>query len=72
MAPMFETARERRALAEVYASISDSNFSHEVLAARPQDLAVMRVSDVGWSDLGDPARVLATLAHLGVESELAA
>lgn len=61
IAPLFETARERRALAEVYASISDANFSHEVLAARPQDLAVMRVSDVGWSYLGDPARVLATL-----------
>ena len=67
----FETTRERRALAELYSRIDDSNFSHEVLAARPQDLAVMRVADVGWSDLGEPARVLATLAHLGVQTELA-
>lgn len=67
----FETTRERPALAELYSRIDDSNFSHEVLAARPQDLAVMRVADVGWSDLGEPARVLATLAHLGVQSELA-
>jgi mannose-1-phosphate guanylyltransferase len=71
VAPAFESGHERNALAHVYASISDSNFSHEVLAARPQDLAVMRVGDVGWSDLGDPARVLATLARLGVQSQIA-
>ena len=60
----FETARERRALAELYAKIDDVNFSQEVLAARPQDLAVMRVGDVGWSDLGDPARVLLSECNL--------
>jgi len=58
-------------LAEVYSRIDDSNFSHQVLAARPQDLMVMRVGDVGWSDLGEPNRVLSTIARLGVESELA-
>jgi mannose-1-phosphate guanylyltransferase len=68
LAPAFETTSERKALAELYSRIDDSNFSHEVLAVRPQDLAVMRVADVGWSDLGEPARVLATLAHLGVQS----
>jgi mannose-1-phosphate guanylyltransferase len=67
----FETTRERIALAELYSKIDDVNFSQQVLAARPQDLAVMRVGDVGWSDLGDPARVLSTLALLGVQSELA-
>jgi len=71
LTPLFETAREPRALAELYSSIDDVNYSHEVLAARPQDLAVMRVGDVGWSDLGDPARVLSTLAIIGVQSELA-
>ena len=67
----FETAAEPKALAQLYSKISDTNFSHEVLAARPQDLAVMRVGDVGWSDLGEPARVLATLAQLGMQSQLA-
>ncbi|HEU4506611.1 MAG TPA: sugar phosphate nucleotidyltransferase [Pyrinomonadaceae bacterium] len=71
LTPLFETTRERRALAELYSRIGDVNYSHEVLAARPQDLAVMRVGDVGWSDLGDPARVLSTLALIGVQSELA-
>jgi hypothetical protein len=31
----------------------------------------MRVGEVGWSDLGEPARVLATLARMGVQTELA-
>jgi len=65
--PAFETA----ALAELYSRIDDSNFSHQVLAVRPEDLMVMRVGDVGWSDLGEPKRVLSTLARIGVESELA-
>lgn len=67
LAPKFETA----ALAELYSRIGEINFSQEVLAQRPQDLAVMRVGDVGWSDLGEPARVLATLAHMGIQSQLA-
>jgi len=67
----FQTVAERKALAELYSRIPDSNFSHDVLAKRPQDLAVMRVGDVGWSDLGEPSRVLATLAHMGVQSQLA-
>lgn len=71
LTPAFESWLEHKALARLYSRINDTNFSHEVLAARPQDLAVMRVGDVGWSDLGEPSRVLATLAHLGVQSELA-
>lgn len=66
----FRTAAERLALAEVYSQIEDSNFSHQVLEARPEDLMVMRVGDVGWSDLGEPNRVLSTLARLGVQSHL--
>jgi len=65
--PEFESG----ALAELYSRIDDSNFSHQVLAVRPEDLMVMRVGDVGWSDLGEPNRVLSTLARIGVESELA-
>ena len=67
----FRKATERKALAELYSQIEDSNFSHQVLAVRPEDLMVMRVGDVGWSDLGEPNRVLSTLARLGVQSHLA-
>jgi len=62
----FETATERKALHALYSRIQESNFSKEVLAARAEDLTVMRVGDVGWSDLGEPARVLSTLARIGV------
>ena len=67
----FETAYEQRVLAGVYSRIEESNFSHQVLAARPEDPMVMRVGDVGWSDLGEPSRVLSALARNGVQSELA-
>lgn len=67
----FETPKERRALREVYSQIPESNFSHAVLATRPQDLTVLRVGDVGWNDLGEPSRVLSTLARMGIESQLA-
>ena len=70
IASTFRTVAERHALAELYSRIEDSNFSQQVLEARPEDLMVMRVGDVGWSDLGEPNRVLSTLARLGVQSRL--
>ena len=69
--PTFEAPAEREGLYELYSKIQVSNFSHEVLSTRSEDLAVMRVGDVGWSDLGEPARVLATLAQIGVRTEMA-
>jgi mannose-1-phosphate guanylyltransferase len=69
--PAFETTAEHEALAELYAQMKETNFSHEVLAVRPEDLMVMRVADVGWSDLGEPNRVLSTLAQIGMQSHLA-
>jgi len=32
------------------------------------DLAVLAVSEVGWSDWGEPQRVLTTLARLNIET----
>ncbi|HEY0727567.1 MAG TPA: sugar phosphate nucleotidyltransferase [Pyrinomonadaceae bacterium] len=68
---LYATFTGSETLAQIYSQIEDSNFSHQVLAARPEDLMVMRVGDVGWSDLGEPNRVLSTLAHIGIESQLA-
>ena len=67
----FETRDEPHAVRALYSNIDDSNFSHEVLAKRAEDLMVLRVGDVGWSDLGEPARVLSTLARLGMQTEMA-
>jgi hypothetical protein len=38
-----------------------TNFSDEVLSARPSDLVVIRAHGLGWSDLGEPGRVLSML-----------
>jgi mannose-1-phosphate guanylyltransferase len=65
--PSFETATEFKQLQELYSCIPSTNFSHEVLALLPDDLAVMKVDKVGWSDLGEPSRVLQTLARAGVQ-----
>ncbi len=69
--PVLGTADEAAAIENVYSSIAPSNFSHEVLANRASDLSVMAVKNVGWSDWGDPSRVLSTLARIGIETEWA-
>jgi len=33
---------------------------------RPQDLAVLRATGLGWSDLGEPGRVLSVLGRKGL------
>ena len=68
--PALGTIHEKAAVKQIYAKLPEMNFSHEVLARRPNDLAVMRVSDVEWTDLGEPTRVLSTLASVGRRTEL--
>lgn len=55
------------ALATVYASIRSSCFSNDVLAMRPRDLGVLPAKGLGWSDLGEPGRVLSVLARKGIQ-----
>ena len=71
IAPTFGTDLEEQTLNNLYSWIPSSNFSHEVLAARPEDLTVMQVSDVGWSDLGEPKRVFSALQRMGVQTQWA-
>jgi hypothetical protein len=59
---------EDELVAGVYARVASTDFSKAVLQRRPADLAVLPVSGVGWNDLGDPARVLAT--RLRAQGEL--
>jgi mannose-1-phosphate guanylyltransferase len=53
---------EGRGLHEVYARIPATNFSDEVLSKRPSDLTVLPARGLGWSDLGEPQRVLSALS----------
>jgi hypothetical protein len=64
--------REAAAVDALYAKLRESNFSQEVLAAQPSRLVVLPVTGMEWSDWGDPARVLGSLARIGVQPEWAA
>jgi mannose-1-phosphate guanylyltransferase len=65
----FSTVKEADVLSALYAVIPSSSFSDDVLSVRPNGLAVMRGSGFGWSDLGEPCRVLSALARKGPKAE---
>jgi len=65
----FGTAAEERSINSLYKLIGEINFSSEVLEKVSEELLVMRVGEVGWSDWGEPQRVLGTLSNLGVKPE---
>jgi mannose-1-phosphate guanylyltransferase len=58
------TETRSSALREIYAKIPATNFSNEVLSARPSDLTVLPACGLGWSDLGEPQRVLSAIPKL--------
>jgi mannose-1-phosphate guanylyltransferase len=65
-AQQFGASAEAKAIEELYAPMSEVNFSHQVLALRPKRLAVLKVTGVRWNDLGEPKRVMASLDMAGV------
>ena len=69
VAKLFGTRREDAAVRAIYDWLVDTNFSSEVLEQSSDRLLVMRVSDVGWSDLGEPQRVIGALESLGLQPQ---
>ena len=65
----FGTYAEKATMRSLYAWINDVNFSSEVLEKATDELYVLRVGDVVWSDWGEPHRVLGTLTNLGVQAD---
>jgi mannose-1-phosphate guanylyltransferase len=65
----FSSPAEREAISSLYAGISSSGFSDVVLSACTDGLAVLRCSGLGWSDLGEPVRVLSVLSRKSPRSE---
>lgn len=65
----FGTNAEKAVIRSIYAWISEVNFSGEDLQKSADELYVLRVSDVIWSDLGEPQRVLGTLSSIGVKTD---
>lgn len=58
------TAREDEAARVVYGRLATTDFSSGVLQPRADDLAVLPVTGIGWNDLGEPVRVVATQRRL--------
>jgi hypothetical protein len=66
LSPFFGTPAETNLIERLYARLVEVNFSHQVLALRPERLAVLKVIDVKWNDLGEPKRVMASLNVAGI------
>ena len=72
----FFTAYERPVLSDLYSGIRCASFSQDVLSVHPNNLAVLRATGLGWSDLGELGRVLSVLERkrrpdrLGVQTRL--
>lgn len=64
--PALGTPGEGEAVRALYAVLPPMNFSDQILAGSPPNLAVLPVHGVGWSDWGDSERVLAALAQMGI------
>jgi mannose-1-phosphate guanylyltransferase len=65
----FSTASEGTALRRLYSGIPSASFSQDVMSVRPDNLAVLCATGLGWSDLGEPGRVLSVLERRGAETE---
>jgi mannose-1-phosphate guanylyltransferase len=61
---MSDPERETRAMTLAYAALEPADFSKEAISANAENFALLRLGEVGWSDLGDPARVRALMAAL--------
>jgi mannose-1-phosphate guanylyltransferase len=52
------SASERACVERLYRTLPASDFSKDILAKRPENLAVLPVNGVSWEDLGRPGRIL--------------
>jgi mannose-1-phosphate guanylyltransferase len=57
--------REDNVLQEIYKDMPMHNFSSELLARVNDQVAVIKLRDVRWSDWGRPERIVSTLGSLG-------
>jgi mannose-1-phosphate guanylyltransferase len=51
----------------LYKNLPSVDFSRDVLSVQAQRLVVSRMGETGWSDLGQPKRVLAAIRRAGLE-----
>jgi mannose-1-phosphate guanylyltransferase len=53
----------------LYETLDPVDFSRDVLARSPAELAVMNTGPVGWSDLGEPERVISLVSRLELKCD---
>ncbi len=70
--PVLGTASEESRVKALYTRLQSVDFSSEIIAKVPVNLAVLPVRGVNWSDLGEPARVMDTLVRMGQRPRWAA
>ncbi|HEV2202006.1 MAG TPA: sugar phosphate nucleotidyltransferase [Bryobacteraceae bacterium] len=63
-----EPAMSSKIMKTIYDRLPTTDFSRSVLGASPEKLGVLNLGDVGWSDLGDPGRVLRMWSETGTEN----
>jgi mannose-1-phosphate guanylyltransferase len=63
------TTFEEKTIERLYAGLRSTGFSERVLAEHPVNLAVLPVRGVEWSDLGEPRRVMDTIARTGIRPQ---
>lgn len=56
-------------LETIYERLGVADFSKLVLSKTSERLGVWCLGDVGWSDLGDPGRLITALSDTGIENE---
>lgn len=61
-------AIEAEFMRHVYHQLAPADFSKQVLSVSTQKLAVANIGDIGWSDLGDPQRLITTLFESGIQN----
>jgi mannose-1-phosphate guanylyltransferase len=66
------TSWEEASLRKVYSHLPSTDFANDVLKTRTSNLAVLPLDGVGWNDLGEPRRVMATLDRIGARPAWAA
>ncbi len=60
-----EPHTEAAAMQALFGTLAPSDFSRDVLTAHPDRLGVVTLPAAGWTDLGQPARVLEALSARG-------
>jgi mannose-1-phosphate guanylyltransferase len=64
-----ESVSTAERLNAIYQCVATADFSKLVLSGAPDRLGVSCQGDVGWSDLGDPRRLMTALDETGIKRE---